>query len=275
MYTKKLFLTFSVFLASCAPPPTLDQLILRPKIEIETTPLDYGYDYTETTLNITEDRNIVVWHIPSQESKALILIMPGSDANKGRYCEALPLLVDSGYDVILMDYEGFGSSPGTPSLSKAADDADIAAKYAITLHSKVFIFGVSLGTPLAAKAASEIDLSGCIFEGSLILKEESKLWLQDNDINVPFFWMLSDLYVYPQTPEAYDILKYIKLVDEPKLFMHSIEDDVTPFSGGLKVFEAAPEPKEFWEMYGTHGLMIRLETELYKSKVTEFINSNL
>ena len=42
----------------------------------------------------------------------------------------------------------------------------------------------------------------------------------------------------------------IKNIACPKLFIHGNRDNVVPFKLGRKLFEAAPEPKEFYEIDG-------------------------
>ena len=72
---------------------TLDELVLRPTWDFPEVPTDWGYAFEEVTLPVSEDRSIVVWHIPAAEPKALIIIIPGMSHNKARYLEALPLWI--------------------------------------------------------------------------------------------------------------------------------------------------------------------------------------
>lgn len=270
----RIMMALALFFSGCSI-PTLDEIILRPNVEIKQTPEDLGYVYQEFTLPIDNTRQIVVWYIPSVESKGLVVIVPGSDANKSLYMEGIPVFNTYGYDLLLMDYEGFGSSPGTPSLDANVDDVMAAVAFAKTINSKVFLFGVSLGAPLAAYSAYNFDLQGCILEGSFIVNNEAELWLRQNGFDWKPLWDIANGYIYPQVTEEYDIIKYISMVDEPKLIQHSIDDEVCPFESGVMVFNAAADPKEFWEMRGPHGKMIRLETELYTEKLIGWMDSNL
>lgn len=265
-----------LFMVGCAVEiPTLDDVVLKPNNTIETTPADYGYAYTETTLNVSEDRSIVVWHVPSEESKALLVIIPGSDANKGLYTQGIPIYNPYGYDLLLLDYEGYGNSPGVPSLTATVDDAITAVNYALSLHDKVFVYGVSLGSPLATYVGSQCDLKGIVLEGSFIIHQEAELWLNQNNLGFGGLWHAANFWMYPQIPEQYDILKCIQQVSEPKLIMHSTEDTITPYDGGILVFNAAPEPKEFWQMRGDHGKMVQLDTESYIDKVIGWLDRQL
>lgn len=268
-----------VFLLACCgcenPFPVLSDVILRPSYDLVATPADAGYDYDEVSLPIGDTgRCVVVWHIPADNPKALVVIVPGSDANKSRYLEGVPLFLPEGYSLILMDYEGFGDSPGPPTMQAVIDDAFVVIDYALTLHDNVAVLGASIGTPATVRVAAERDLDAIILEGSLILYEEAELWLKDYCaiFHILPVWHIANFWMYPQFSEDYDIIRYVGQVTEPKLIMHSRDDEVTPYAGGVKVFEAAAEPKTFWEMYGGHGKMVRLETETYRAKVIGFLD---
>ncbi len=265
----------SVLLAGCYV-PTLDDILMQSSSAIKHTPDEFGYSYQQLELSITEDRSIIIWHVFSQQSKALICVIPGSGANKAYYAQYyLPIFVDNGYDLILMDYEGFGDSSGQGSLEHAVDDAFAAAVYARAQHETVVCFGISLGTALVARLASEMDFSACMFEATLVMSQEARLWLQQAGLNLPLLWAIADAYIQPQVPQDYDILKYITEVTEPKLFMHSRQDRTTPYSGGLLVYEAASDPKEFWTMTGDHAEMVQIDLELYAQTVISWLDRTL
>ena len=57
--------------------------------------------------------------------------------------------------------------------------------------------------------------------------------------------------------------------------MHSIQDDVTPFTGGLMVYAAAHDPKQFWTTLGGHGQMIELDPAGYTAKVIGWLDANV
>lgn len=262
-----------LFLCGCPELPTLDDVILRPSTTLKETPADMGYPYDVVELPITEDRSFVAWHVHSEESKALALIIPGSDANKSRYTIVLPILIPAGYDVILIDYEGFGDSPGTLSLDNTVDVAEVAAEYALSRHEKVVVIGASLGTPLTMKVASEYNFDAVALEATLLLDRLASLWLIDH--NLPDLGGIANLWILPQMPDAFDIMKYAPLVEEPKLFMHSIEDDTTPIAGAREVFADCAEPKEFFEMIGGHGEMIEIDPETYGNRLVGFLDRHV
>ncbi len=267
---------FAVVLClGCAAAPTAHLLILRPSSEFRATPDPYGYPYEEVVLPIKDGRQVSLWHVHADDPRGVVLVMPGADQNKGRYVVGIPIFLPAGYDLILPDYEGFGESPGEPRFDYLVDDALILADYAAAQHENVAIFGISFGAPLAVYAAAKRDLDGLVLEGTPILAEEARLWLIDHDLPFPPLWIAANLYFLPQLPDAYDILKYVRDVHEPKLFLHSTEDEIVPFAAGKKVFDAAPEPKTFWEMRGKHAKMVEIEPELYRRTIVDWLAANV
>lgn len=261
-------------LAGCGAVPTLDEIILEPDEEEYVRPDELGYDYQEIFLAITDSRSICVWHVftTTPPRKGILVILPGSDGNQGKYAQGLPLFIPNGYDVVLVDYEGYGQSPGTRSLEHVIDDAFAALHYALGEDDVVFGLGGSLGTPALARAAADLGLTGCIFDSTLVLNREVPLWLDDANLALPFLVFLGQAYVLPQIPDDYYIVDWIVSVDEPKLFIHSREDDVTPFDGAVEVYLAANDPKDFWITFGSHGDAVYLAPIEYAVQVVGWMD---
>lgn len=256
--------------------PPLDEIVLHPDREITVTPADYGYEYETIHLPVTEDRSVVAWHIPSTESKALIVVLPGSSRNKSYYTRvALPVIGDAGYDILLVDYEGFGDSPGEPALGYAADDAMAVVAYAMARHDKVILFGISLGTPMAVRTAVDHPVAGLILDSSLVIQEEVEVWMQMRGYDWPVLRELASRYVAAEAPQAMDVLRYAPLAHGAKLFIHSPEDTLTPLAGALQIYDAAAPPKTFWQTAGDHAYMIRLQPDVYSRTVTSWLEAVL
>jgi alpha-beta hydrolase superfamily lysophospholipase len=254
----------------------IDDIFLRPTAEIVGSPADFGFEYESLFLPIGETRGISAWHVKAADPKGIVVIIPGSDKNKSRYLIGLPVFIPHGYDVILMDYEGFGESPGEHTLANLIDNGFAAIEYAQSKHPTVIAFGVSTGAPTAIKAAVDKDLAAVLLEAPLILADEPELYLSNiMGIELAFLWNIANAYVHPQIPPGFDILTNAALADEPKLIMCSVDDDVVTFESGLRVFEAAAEPKEFWEMQGDHGGMIMLDFAAYQNRIISWLDATL
>lgn len=266
-----------MLLAACGLPVTVEMTFLRPTPEITATPADAGFpEYDEELVTIAEGRAVSIWHVHANNPKAIVVIIPGSDRNKSRYVIGLPIFIPHGYDVILMDYEGFGESTAAPpELERLAEDGLAVVKHALTKHDRVVAFGISAGGPTAVRAAAELHLAAVILEAPAVLETEVEWWLQTHDIDAPQLCRAVNAWVHPQIPESFDLFEHLQDVSEPKLIMQSREDEVIPFTTGYMVYWAAPEPKAFFEMRGHHGKMIELEPELYEQTVINWLDGVL
>lgn len=55
------------------------------------------------------------------------------------------------------------------------------------------------------------------------------------------------------------------------MIIHSRSDDVVPFEFGLELYEAANEPKEFVEIFGSHNDGFLVSSEIYKKAWTGWL----
>lgn len=257
------------------PPVPVEQIFLRPTANIVGTPAQYGYLYDDVSIPVAEGRSISAWHVYADEPKGIVVIIPGSDKNKSRYLLGLPVFIPKGYDVLLMDYEGFGESGGQVTLQNLVEDGFAAIEYAQSQSPTVIAFGISTGAPTAIRAAAAKELSAVIIEAPLILKDEPELYLRHIGIDIALFWDIADLYVQPQVPDEFDILRWAPHVEEPKLIMCSVDDDVVTYESGTRLFDAAAAPKDFWKMRGKHGQMIELDFDAYQQEVIGWLDAAL
>ena len=83
---------------------------------------------------------------------------------------------------------------------------------------------------------------------------------------IPIRWFIS---------VKYDALSRIKDITIPKLIIHSEDDRIIPFKHGRKLFEAAPEPKEFYPMRGGHNEALFLAKEEFVNKIDVFLQKDI
>lgn len=254
----------------------LETVFLRPSAEIEATPGDFGFDFEDVSLPISDTRTVSIWRVRAADPKGVVVIIPGSDRNKARYLVTLPVFIPNGYDVILMDYEGFGNSSAGPlDFDRLSQDGEAVVDYARQKHKSIIVFGVSTGAAIATDIAARCELAALILEAPLILLLEPQLWLKDNGLYIPPLWQIAFAWMEPQVPDSFRILENIPGVEEPKLILHSREDDVVPLTAGELVFDLAREPKTFFEMRGGHGEMIEIEPELYTKTVINWLDATV
>jgi len=172
-----------------------------------------------------------------------LLWFHGNAGNISYRYDMIRAMVQLPVDVFIIDYRGYGKSEGRPSEQGLYLDARAAWEYLATERNvpanQVIIFGKSLGGVPAVDLAARVEAAGLIVQSS--------------------FTSAADMAsaVLPFLPRVLlrtrmDSLKKIQDVRCPKLFIHSRADEVVPFELGYRLYQAAPEPKQFYEVNGAH-----------------------
>ena len=177
--------------------------------------------------------------------------------------ESIKQFVDAGLSVFIFDYAGFGQSAGKPAESTTYDDATAAWKY-ITgelglAPNEIILFGRSLGSAVA------IDLAGRKKPVALILES--------------CFTSIAEMgaRIYPWLPVRFltrirfDSMSKITYVDVPKLFVHSLDDEIVPYGMGRRLYNRASRPKQFVKMRGNHNDAFLMPGSEYEAVLQSFL----
>lgn len=149
-----------------------------------------------------------------------------------------------GLNVFAPEYRGFGGLDGVPSERGLAEDARSAYEY-LRRHEhadprRVIIYGWSLGSAVAVHLASHVD------EAALILEGAPASIVAIGQRRYPFF----PIRLLIRNP--FESIARIDKIGSPILFLHSPDDAVIPIDEGRRLFDAAPQPKQFVEVTGGH-----------------------
>jgi len=153
-------------------------------------------------------------------------------------------LVQLGVNVFAPEYRGYGGVEGVPTEAGIEADAQTAYDYLRgELHAKparIIIYGWSLGSAVAVDLASRVQEAAVVLEGA------------------PASIVAIGQQQYPYFPirliirNPFESISKINRIGSPVLFLHSREDAVIPFAEGRRLFDAAPQPKQFVEVSGGH-----------------------
>ncbi|HKY04247.1 MAG TPA: alpha/beta hydrolase [Blastocatellia bacterium] len=174
-------------------------------------------------------------------SKMTLLWFHGNAGNIAYRYDMIRVLTELPIDVFIIDYRGYGRSEGQPSEQGLYKDARAAWDYLIDRRGakpeRVVILGKSLGGAPAIDLASRVTPAGLIIQSSFTSISDMAATV------LPFFPTMI-------LRTKMNSVEKIKNVTCRKLFIHSPADEVVPFSLGRRLFEAAPEPKQFYEVAG-------------------------
>lgn len=194
---------------------------------------------------------------PQQKAKATIFYFHGAGGNVTTYAPILTALLNDQFQIVMIDFRGYGKSTGKPLHANIATDGEKLytelMKRDDFKNKKVIFYGASIGTQIATHLAKnhQEEISGLALEGGMfsfghiaaVYAPQVKDYLE-NSFHTPY-------------SAKEDIRQITKI---PKLIIHSKEDKDVPFAQGKMLFENAPEPKEFIEFSGEHLYALKYES---------------
>jgi hypothetical protein len=238
---------------------TLDNILLRPWEGPFRTPADLGFEFEDVFIESQERTRIHGWRVRFEGAPGTLLIHPGIEGNVERFLPGVMIAQDLGLDAVIYDFQGFGRSEGQKSLDLLKPDALAMTDWLIGLgkeeRGEIIHLGISFGTLVASAVALERpeDTAAIILEGSLTPLAIPGQWLEQRfGGETEILGGLANLYMAAELPVEIDAMKFIEQVTTPKLFIHSPDDPITPWPGGLALFEQAAEPKHFYSTLGGH-----------------------
>ena len=202
---------------------------------------------------------------------ASILFLHGNAGDINDRIESIKTLSRNGFNVLIIDYQGFGRSEGEVSHQNLVDDSENALEYLKNLNSEkelpIIILGRSIGGHLAVKIAHDHQdlVSALVIEGAFTNHHRIAVQIS------PFFLKpFAELLVVSEY-KASELIKEVKI---PKLIIHSTEDETIPYWMGVELYKKAPEPKYFWKINGCHICGLSLFPANYINKLKELITKN-
>lgn len=233
------------------------QLIITPK------------NTTHPNLKVS-DVELKSWFLPAKtsahiaSSKGTVIFLHGNAQNISAHIGSVHWLPARGYDVLLIEYRGYGSTDGSPSFNTIFSDINRQITHWYDQEKgqkeRVFLFGQSLGGSIATKVAIDFKekqlfcaliLEGVFSNYRRIAQEKiAAIWL-----TYPFQKPLSYLFSVNFNPdELMTSLNHL-----PILIIHSTEDEIIPLHHGKILFkqtkqESRPDDlaSDMWVVSGPH-----------------------
>lgn len=244
------------------------------------TPDRLNLEYEDIYLDTADGETLHGWWLPAptdEPAKGTVYYLHGNAQNVSAHILNVAWLPEQGYNVFAIDYRGYGQSTGAPDIEGALHDTEIGLRWLADRHPDndhpLFLLGQSLGGGLGIALASEWvqrseqpQLSGVILDGTfsgfrLIAREKlGEFWLTW-PFQIPLSWSITDDY------EGVDRIANIAPV--PVKIIHSARDGIIPFHHGMRLYEAAEQPKDFLRTDTPHGATFILPA--YREAVLEFM----
>lgn len=209
-----------------------DKLIFKP----EKLPEDFTFQYEnqivdEYNFQLHKDVLINGLHFKTENPKGVVFYLKGNSRSiKGWGKFAVDFTIH-GWDVIMMDYRGFGKSKGKRTQQTMKDDALlIYDKIKEKVDEKyIIVYGRSLGTGFATKVAS--------MNNPRMLILACPYFSISNNVNRYLPFLPTGLLLRFSMPTY----KWMKYVDCPIKIIHGTNDRVIPMKSSIKLSKINPK----------------------------------
>lgn len=208
-----------------------DELIFRNK----ATPREHVFrserPFEELYLKTKDGKEVNTLHFKTDHPKGVFYFLHGRGCNLERCITKAPVFLDRGYDVVMIDYRGFGkSSPVSFSEAAFFEDSQLGYDYVKSHYDEkeIVVCGHSLGSSFATWIAAN---------------NSPKLLV----LEAPFYSMLAAAgYTKPFLPEwilklmlrhHFRTDKWIVNVKAPIYIFHGTDDRVVPYEHALKLVD--------------------------------------
>ncbi len=232
--------------------------VYQPTVTRWVEPGDLGRPCEEVWFAARDGVRLNGWFFPaaprSPRGHLAVLHCHGNGGNISHRTEVAEALLQTGVNVLLFDYRGYGRSPGRPSEDGTYLDAQAACAW---LRERGFApgnliaFGESLGGGVATELARREPLGGLVLQSTFTnlpdLGAELFPWL-------PVRWLASI---------HYDTRAKLPGVRVPVLVMHSRADTLIRFAHAERNFAAANAPKQFHEIAGDHNDFLEADRDQF------------
>ena len=232
------------------------RFMYRPGREVLSNPSNIDLGFEAVTLRTEDGLSLSAWFVPAAGAGYTVLFCHGNGGNISHRLDTLRLFHRLGVSCLIFDYRGYGTSEGSPSEAGTYRDAMAAWRWLTDTKGipaeRIVVFGRSMGASIAAWLAAEVRPAGMVVESAF----------------TSFVDMGKEIYPwYPVRWFArfgYDTRAYVSRAACPVLVIHSRDDELIPFSHGRALFAAAPDPKQFLEIVGSHNEGYLLSLDAYK-----------
>lgn len=199
--------------------PSWTQETFRPKISTPSR---------EFMVETSHQGKIHCLHLMVDKPRGLVFYLHGNTGNLRRWQFMAEEISGFGFDVVAMDYRGYGQSRGPKRESWMHRDAELVFDHISEQYrgKPVLIYGRSLGSGFATRLATRRRADALILE-------------------TPFA-NLTDVarHYLPSFPVSYLLRyhfrsdEYIRSVSCPILIIHGTKDRIVPYSSALRLFRS-------------------------------------
>lgn len=235
-----------------------------------------------TTLVLGNERKLHTWFSEADSARGTVIIFHGYSAEKSQFIPHAEIIHEAGWNTLLVDFYGSGSSEGNESTIGYKEAADVKTAFdyiAENKPGKIILMGTSMGAASVMKATSEklVDPDGLILEcpfGNM----RSAVNIRVKNMGAPTFpftdlfmlWggALNGFWTYSHNPE-----KYARQIEVPTLLLYGEKDNKVPRTETDIIFNNLKGEKKLVTFPESgHESYLKLYKKEWTESVTSFLN---
>ena len=217
-----------------------------------SAPVQFGLKAEDIWLPAVDGSKLHAWFLPARSvagssARGTVLHLHGNAANISNHLPFVAWLPAQGFNVLTLDYRGFGKSEGKPSLDGVVDDAAVALAYLRTRPDvdpeRLIVLGQSLGGATALRllardsAGVRLGVIDSAFTGYRTIAR---------DATVGPLAALVPLVVGALPTTDQDPIAALARVSVPLIFVHGTRDRVIPHGHSAALHAAATSTQYLW-----------------------------
>ena len=244
-----------------------------------------GFDARSVTFPSGSGTTLHGWFLHGEAGRGAVILMHELRGNRRSMVRRARFLSDSGYSVLLFDFQAHGMSHGKHITFGHLESHDAVAAVRFIRSSlpgeRIAVIGWSLGGAACLLADEPLELDALILEAvypdiDSAVANRLRLHLGwPGSLLAPFLtWQIR-----PRLGVDKDRLRpidHISGIACPLLLIAGTEDTRTTIQESRALFEAAKDPKDMWEVDGAdHVDLMRYAGEEYEKRIGLFLARRL
>lgn len=218
-----------------------ERIIFLPEKLSPNHRFSFDSQFEEHDIVIDRETRLNLLHFKSDEPKGVILYFHGNAGNLDRWGKIVEPYIAYGYDVIIMDYRGYGKSTGKRSKQAMLDDVNLVYDFALNTfnENEIILFGRSIGSAFASHLAGVRKPKRLILETPFlsvadVAREITSIY--------PVSWLLKFNFKNDVS---------LSTATCPIDIFHGTEDEVVPYESGASLYQSLEvKEKEFHTIKG-------------------------
>ena len=259
-------------LSACSVTVT-EQMIVSPSTEINRDNLSLLIDqagYSESYIATQSGARLYSLALNQSATQPTILVLHGNALNLTHqpWFGLLQTLAELPYNVLAIDYQGYGLSSGEASFSAMRADT-VNTLATLPDNSQVVVYGLSLGSVMALDISQDMRVQGVILEGAVTTDSAMIEEFRQRNTLGRFASVNVDEHI------NFDNTQAVATLDKPVLIIHGDNDQNIPLRMGEALYAASPMSSSVLYRVegGGHADTFHIDNKRFKQELNAFIEA--